>query len=81
MLKLWREARERREQDEHPLTILFVTHSVAESCYLSERVLVLTPRPGRIFAEATLPSGPRDRLSPEFAQQQKRISAMLQEAS
>ncbi len=31
-------------------TVLFVTHSVFESVYLSERVLVMTPRPGRLAA-------------------------------
>ncbi len=33
------------------LTILFVTHSIYESVYLSSRVLVLRPRPGRIIGD------------------------------
>jgi NitT/TauT family transport system ATP-binding protein len=37
LLRLWRE---------DGLTVLFVTHSVGESSYLSQRVLVMTPRPG-----------------------------------
>ena len=32
-------------------TMVFVTHSVFESVYLSQRVLVMTPRPGRILTE------------------------------
>ncbi|MHA1559215.1 MAG: ABC transporter ATP-binding protein [Alphaproteobacteria bacterium] len=32
-------------------TVVFVSHSVFESAYLSERVLVMTPRPGRVAAE------------------------------
>ncbi len=32
-------------------TAIFVTHSVFESVYLSSRVIVMTPRPGRVFAE------------------------------
>jgi NitT/TauT family transport system ATP-binding protein len=43
-------------------TILFVTHSVFESVYLSTRIAVMAPRPGRIVANLTvgLPQ-PRDR--------------------
>jgi NitT/TauT family transport system ATP-binding protein len=36
---------------QRPLTILFVTHSVFESVYLANRVLVFSPRPGRIVRE------------------------------
>ena len=32
-------------------TVLFVTHSVFESVYLSERIVVMAPRPGRIFTD------------------------------
>jgi NitT/TauT family transport system ATP-binding protein len=66
------------------LTILFVTHSVYESAYLSQRVLVMRPRPGRIAAEIALtPPAPRDasfRLTPQFAQAAGNISAALQSA-
>ena len=42
-------------------TVLFVTHSVAEAVYLSDRIIVLAPNPGRVAHEITidLPS-PRD---------------------
>jgi NitT/TauT family transport system ATP-binding protein len=76
LLKLWRE---------DSLTILFVTHSVAESCYLSERVLVMTPRPGRLAAAIALPGqserAPGFRLSPQFLECQKQVSAALGTAS
>jgi NitT/TauT family transport system ATP-binding protein len=42
LLDLWRRLRK---------TVIFVTHSVFESVYLSQRVIVMTPRPGRVSAE------------------------------
>ena len=38
-----------------PFAGLFVTHSVRESVFLSTRVIVLSPRPGRICAEIAIP--------------------------
>jgi len=66
---------------EDRMTVIFVTHSVTEASYLSDRVLVMTPRPGRVKAEIDLPRGPRDRLSPAFADNQRRVAdAMLETA-
>ncbi|WP_371347492.1 ABC transporter ATP-binding protein [Ancylobacter sp. IITR112] len=52
-------------------TIVFVTHSVFESVYLSSRILVFRARPGRISAELAIAADqPRDeafRTSPEYA--------------
>ena len=62
---------------EDGITVIFVTHSVTESAYLSDRVLVMSPRPGRVMAEIPLPPGRRDRLSAEFAQAQRRVSSAL----
>src|SRR5271154_2141818 len=66
---------------EDGITVIFVTHSVVESAYLSSRVLVMSPRPGHVKAEIVLPPGPRDRLSPGFAASQVKIAAALQEAA
>ena len=66
---------------EDRMTVIFVTHSVTEASYLSDRVLVMTPRPGRVKTEIVLPPGPRDRLSAAFADDQKRVAeAMLETA-
>ena len=66
---------------EDRMTVIFVTHSVMEASYLSDRVLVMTPRPGRIKAAIALPPGPRNRLSAAFADSQKRVAeAMLEPA-
>ena len=68
LLKLWRE---------DGLTVLFVTHSVSESSYLSQRVLVMTPRPGRIAADIVLPGGRDNRLASATIEAQRSISATL----
>ena len=66
---------------EDGITVIFVTHSVMESAYLSSRVLVMSPRPGRLTAEIALTPGPHDRLSREFAEAQARVAAALLEAA
>jgi len=52
-------------------TVIFVTHSVFESVYLSNRIVVMTPRPGRVFTEINVDAPyPRDdsfRTSAEYA--------------
>ena len=72
LLRLWRE---------DGLTVLFVTHSVSESAYLSERVLVMPPRPGRIAADIALPHSRDDRLSSVTIEAQRGINAALQAAT
>ena len=75
LLKLWRE-------DE--LTILFVTHSVYESTFLSTRILTLTPRPGRIASEIRPVAPPARtsqwRLTSEFAAATRQVSLSLRDA-
>jgi NitT/TauT family transport system ATP-binding protein len=66
-------------------TVVFVTHSVFESVYLSSRIAVFSARPGRIV-ETIEVEGPahRDaafRLSPQFAESCRRASDALDRAS
>ena len=62
LLRLW---------DSRRPTVVFVTHSVFESVYLSTRIAVMTPRPGRIVAEVPValpqPRERRLRISPDYA--------------
>ncbi|MGL4264682.1 MAG: ABC transporter ATP-binding protein [Afipia sp.] len=66
-------------------TVVFVTHSVFESVYLSQRVLIMTSRPGRIAREfridAAEPRGEEFRTSAEYAAYCRDVSAALARAS
>ncbi|MCG6206160.1 ABC transporter ATP-binding protein [Rhodopseudomonas sp. HC1] len=72
LLALWRDLGK---------TVLFVTHSVFESVYLSQRVVVMSPRPGRIAAEFVIdapePRGEAFRTSADYAAQCRDVSAAL----
>ncbi|OPY37905.1 MAG: Trehalose/maltose import ATP-binding protein MalK [Methanoregula sp. PtaU1.Bin051] len=49
-------------------TIVFITHSVDEAVFLADRIIVLTPRPGKVCETISLElPRPRDRTSVEFA--------------
>jgi NitT/TauT family transport system ATP-binding protein len=65
-------------------TVVFVTHSVFESVYLSQRIVVMTPRPGRVFTElavdAPYPRDERFRTSADYAGYCRRVSEALASA-
>jgi NitT/TauT family transport system ATP-binding protein len=65
-------------------TVVFVTHSVFESVYLSQRVIVMTPRPGRVFTElaidAPYPRDERFRTSADYAGYCRKVSEALAQA-
>jgi NitT/TauT family transport system ATP-binding protein len=72
LLALWRNLKK---------TVIFVTHSVFESVYLSQRVIVMTQRPGRIGAEILIdapePRGEDFRTSPEYVGFCRKVSGAL----
>lgn len=63
-------------------TVIFVTHSIAEAIYLSDRVVVLSPRPGRITDIIDVPlSRPREpamKRTPLFFEAETRMLAALE---
>lgn len=76
LLRLWQR---------HDWTVVFVTHSVFESVFLSNRIVVMTKRPGRIAADVPIDLPyPREgalRTAPAYAEQCRRLSQILAEAS
>ena len=66
---------------EDGITVIFVTHSVYESAYLSDRVVVMTPRPGRVTADIAIAQPPERsaayRLTPQFTDAAGKISTAL----
>lgn len=69
--------------EKHKKTVIFITHSIEEACYLSDRVIVMTARPGRTKSniKINLPR-PRDyemRLTPAFNDIKHNIWDMLKE--
>jgi NitT/TauT family transport system ATP-binding protein len=75
LLALWQRQR---------FTAVFVTHSVFESVYLSERIVVMAARPGRVMADlkvdATYPRDDLFRTSPEYGRLCRMASDTLKQA-
>jgi len=71
LLRLWKEFKK---------TIIFVTHSIQESIFLSTRIVVMTYRPGTIkkIVPVNFPY-PRDMSSPEFIRLQQELTQMVME--
>jgi NitT/TauT family transport system ATP-binding protein len=76
LLELWRTQR---------LTTVFVTHSIHEAVFLSQRVVMMAARPGRVVEEVRVdepyPRGPDFMVSPGFSRYAKRVQDSLLRAS
>jgi sulfonate transport system ATP-binding protein len=69
LLALWEESRP---------TVVMVTHDVEEAVTLADRIIVMQPKPGRIFDELDNPlARPRDRLSPAFEASKREVLRTL----
>ncbi len=72
LLRLWEDER---------ITVLFVTHAVREAVLLSDRVIVMSPRPGRIVEDVRIelprPRTPAMEESPDFLAAVRRVRAAL----
>ena len=75
LLRIW---------ESHPTTVLFVTHSIAEAVMLSDRVVVLSPRPGEIVdvVDINLPRPRMDSMeeSNQFGDYMALVRGLLKEA-
>jgi len=73
-----------RLREEQQWTAVFVTHSVAEAVFLSTRIIVLAPKPGRVHAvlpvDLPFPRTAPMRELPEFEVLVARASHLLREA-
>ena len=71
LLRIWREYRK---------TVVFVTHSIEEAIYLSDRIVVMTARPGRVKQIVMVTEArPRDMASIDMNQRQREVRAVLGE--
>jgi len=73
LLEIWEETKK---------TVIFVTHSVDEAVFLADRIVILSPRPGKIEEVITvdLPRM-RDRTAQEFAEMRKYILKIMEDSA
>jgi NitT/TauT family transport system ATP-binding protein len=70
-LRIWGEAKK---------TLIFITHNIGEAVFLSDRVVVLTARPGTVRGIVTIDSPrPRDPTSADFKNIEAHIRGLIGE--
>jgi NitT/TauT family transport system ATP-binding protein len=78
LMRIWRS-----EAADRTCTVVFVTHSIAEAVLLSDRVIVMTPQPGRIAAnlEIDLPRPRHEDIeaTPAFNEYTQALRGLLRE--
>ena len=66
-----------------PTTVIFITHSISEAVFLSDRVIMMTPRPGKIAADIKIdlprPRPMSVRETPAFGAYTKQIRGLFEE--
>jgi ABC-type nitrate/sulfonate/bicarbonate transport system ATPase subunit len=70
LVQLWQKTKQ---------TVIFVTHNLEEAVYLSERILVCTPKPTKIKEEVMVDhlDYPRDIADREFVKIRKRVTDLV----
>jgi NitT/TauT family transport system ATP-binding protein len=72
LLRIWQERRK---------TVMFVTHSISEAVFLSDRLVVMTPRPGRVAEVLTIdlprPRTMAVRALPRFGEYEARVRELI----
>jgi NitT/TauT family transport system ATP-binding protein len=73
LLQLWQEV---------GCTVVFVTHSIYEAAFLARRIVLMTPRPGRIaqIIDSSLPVASGSRLLPDYAALVAEVTTAMQSA-
>ena len=76
LLRIWSESKKPAQK-----TVLFITHQIDEAVYLSDRVIVMSARPGRILADIRIDlPRPRDlhvKRTPEFVKYEEQIWELI----